>query len=41
MYFTALEHGVFTVDYWDTRNSIGTISAAPDGATDYGDRGLR
>ena len=40
MYFTALETGVFTVDYWDTRNGMGTVSTAPDGATDYGDGGL-
>jgi hypothetical protein len=37
---TALENGAFTVDYWDTRNGIGTVSTAPDGATDYGDGGL-
>jgi Cellulose binding domain/Fibronectin type III domain len=39
-YFTALENGAFTVDYWDTRNGMGTVSTAPDGATDYGDGGL-
>ncbi|NUR31120.1 MAG: alpha-L-arabinofuranosidase, partial [Catenulispora sp.] len=39
-YFTALEHGVFTVDWWNTHNGVGTISTAPDGATDYGDGGL-
>ncbi len=40
VYFTALENGAFTVDYWDTRNGMGTVSTAPDGATDYGDGGL-
>jgi hypothetical protein len=39
-YFTALEQGVFTVDWWNTHNGVGTISTAPDGATDYGDGGL-
>jgi hypothetical protein len=39
-YFTALENGVFTVDYWDTRNGMGTVDTAPDGATDYGDGGM-
>jgi hypothetical protein len=39
-YFTALESGAFTVDYWDTRNGMGTVTTAPDGATDYGDGGL-
>ena len=39
-YFTALENGAFTVDYWDTRNGMGTVSTAPDGATDYGDGGI-
>jgi hypothetical protein len=39
-YFSALENGVFTVDYWDTRNGMGTIDTAPDGATDYGDGGM-
>jgi hypothetical protein len=39
-YFTALENGVFTVDWWDTRNGEGTVSTAPDGATDYGDEGI-
>jgi hypothetical protein len=39
-YFTALENGVFNVDWWDTRNGEGTISTAPDGATDYGDEGI-
>ena len=40
VYLTALENGVFTVDWWDTRNGMGTISTAPDGATDYGDGGM-
>jgi hypothetical protein len=40
VYFTALENGAFTVDYWDTRNGMGTVSTAPDGATDYGDGGM-
>ncbi|MFF0463225.1 cellulose binding domain-containing protein [Streptomyces mexicanus] len=39
-YFTALESGVFTVDWWNTHNGVGAISTAPDGATDYGDMGL-
>jgi hypothetical protein len=39
-YFTALENGVFNVDWWDTRNGEGTVSTAPDGATDYGDEGI-
>jgi hypothetical protein len=39
-YFTALENGVFNVDWWDTRNGEGAISTAPDGATDYGDEGI-
>jgi hypothetical protein len=38
-YMTALENGVFTVDWWDTHNGPGTVSTAPDGATDYGDWG--
>ncbi|MGW4637135.1 cellulose binding domain-containing protein [Sphaerisporangium sp. NPDC004334] len=40
VYFTALENGVFTVDYWDTRNGMGEVSTAPDGTTSYGDGGL-
>ncbi len=40
VYFAALENGVFTVDYWDTRNGMGEISTAPDGTTSYGDGGL-
>jgi hypothetical protein len=42
VYFTALESGVFNVDYWDTRNGMpeDNITTAPDGATDYGDGGM-
>jgi hypothetical protein len=39
-YMTALENGVFTVDWWDTHNGPSAISTAPDGATDYGDGGV-
>jgi hypothetical protein len=39
-YLTALENGVFTVDWWDTHNGPNTISTAPDGATDYNDYGV-
>ncbi len=39
-YLTALENGVFTVDYWDTHNGLTAISTAPDGATDFGDEGV-
>jgi hypothetical protein len=39
-YLTALENGVFTVDWWDTHNGPTAISTAPDNATDYGDEGL-
>ncbi|MFC4034412.1 cellulose binding domain-containing protein [Streptomyces polygonati] len=39
-YFTALQSGVFTVDWWDTHNGAQQISTAPDGATDYGDWGV-
>jgi Cellulose binding domain/Fibronectin type III domain len=39
-YLTALENGVFTVDWWDTHNGPTSISAAPDGATDYNDWGI-
>jgi hypothetical protein len=39
-YMDALENGVFTVDWWDTHNGPGTISTAPDGATDYDDWGV-
>ncbi|WP_377268444.1 cellulose binding domain-containing protein [Peterkaempfera sp. SMS 1(5)a] len=36
---TALESGVFTVDWWDTHNGAGAISTV-DGETDYGDMGM-
>jgi hypothetical protein len=39
-YFTALQNGAFTVDWWDTRNGETSVSTAPDGATDYGDEGI-
>jgi len=39
-YLTALENGVFTVDWWDTHNGPTAISTAPDGATDYQDWGI-
>ena len=39
-YLTALENGVFTVDWWDTHNGPAAISTAPDGATDYDDWGI-
>jgi hypothetical protein len=39
-YLTALENGVFNVDWWNTHNGPTKISTAPDGATDYGDGGL-
>jgi len=39
-YFTALENGVFTMDWWDTRNGETSVSTAPDGATDFGDEGV-
>ena len=39
-YLTSLENGVFTVDWWDTHNGATAISAAPDGATDFGDEGV-
>ncbi|HEY3749941.1 MAG TPA: cellulose binding domain-containing protein [Pseudonocardiaceae bacterium] len=39
-YFTALEHGVFTVDWWDTHNGGTSVSTAPDGATDFDDFGV-
>ncbi|MEU3459393.1 cellulose binding domain-containing protein [Streptomyces sp. NPDC006733] len=39
-YLTALQSGVFTVDWWDTHNGATQISTAPDGATDYGDWGI-
>jgi hypothetical protein len=42
VYFSALENGVFTVDYWDTRNGMpdNGVTTAPDGTTSYGDGGL-
>jgi hypothetical protein len=42
VYFTALENGVFNVDYWNTRNGMpeDNMTTAPDGATDYGDGGM-
>jgi hypothetical protein len=39
-YLTALENGVFTVDWWDTHNGPTAISTAPGGATDYDDWGI-
>ncbi|MET8948387.1 hypothetical protein ABZX30_33875 [Streptomyces sp. NPDC004542] len=36
---TALENGVFTVDWWDTHNGVGSISTV-NGETDYGDMGM-
>jgi hypothetical protein len=39
-YLTALENGVFTLDYWDTHNGLTSVSTAPDGATDFGDEGV-
>ncbi|MEW1862024.1 cellulose binding domain-containing protein [Streptomyces sp. NPDC088194] len=39
-YLTALESGVFTVDWWDTHNGPQAISTAPDGATDFDDYGI-
>lgn len=39
-YFTALEHGVFNVDWWDTHNGGNAVSTAPDGATDFNDWGV-
>jgi len=42
LFFTALENGAFTVDYWDTRNGTdcSNITTAPDGAKDPGDGGM-
>lgn len=37
-YLTWLENGVFTVDWWNTHNGIGTVSTS-DGGTDYNDFG--
>ena len=39
-YMTALENGVFTVNWWDTHNGATSIGVAPDGATDYDDWGV-
>ncbi|HEX4701534.1 MAG TPA: cellulose binding domain-containing protein, partial [Pseudonocardiaceae bacterium] len=39
-YFTALENGVFTVDWWDTHNGATALSTAPDGAVDFKDYGI-
>ncbi|WP_406099783.1 cellulose binding domain-containing protein [Streptomyces sp. NBC_01013] len=36
---TALENGVFTVDWWNTHNGAGQITTV-DGETDYGDMGM-
>ncbi|RKE17763.1 cellulose binding domain-containing protein [Streptomyces sp. TLI_171] len=36
---TALENGVFSVDWWDTHNGAGAITAV-GGETDYGDMGM-
>ncbi|MGW4695058.1 cellulose binding domain-containing protein [Kitasatospora cineracea] len=36
---TALENGVFTVDWWDTHNGVGPITTVGD-ETDYGDMGM-
>ncbi|MFK0192204.1 cellulose binding domain-containing protein [Kitasatospora sp. NPDC090308] len=36
---TALENGVFSVDWWDTHNGAGPITTV-NGETDYGDMGL-
>jgi hypothetical protein len=38
-YSGLLAAGVFTVDWWDVRNGIGTVSTVA-GQTDYGDLGL-
>jgi hypothetical protein len=38
-YSGLLANGVFTVDWWDVRNGIGTVSTVA-GQTDYGDFGL-
>ena len=39
-YMTALQNGVFTVNWWDTHNGATSIGVAPDGATDYDDWGV-
>ncbi|MGW4807905.1 cellulose binding domain-containing protein [Kitasatospora sp. NPDC004272] len=36
---TALENGVFNVDWWDTHNGVGPITTV-GGETDYGDMGM-
>jgi hypothetical protein len=38
-YMTALENGVFTVEWWNTHNGTGQITTV-DGETDYGDMGM-
>ncbi|GGL09686.1 alpha-L-arabinofuranosidase [Sphaerisporangium melleum] len=38
-YATLLANGVFTVDWWNTRNGIGAVKEV-EGHTDYGDFGL-
>ncbi|GAA2215548.1 cellulose binding domain-containing protein [Nonomuraea monospora] len=38
-YATLLANGVFTVDWWNVHNGIGTVSEV-EGHTDYGDFGL-
>ncbi|MFJ7150131.1 cellulose binding domain-containing protein [Streptomyces sp. NPDC100445] len=38
-FMTALENGVFTVDWWNTHNGAGQITDV-DGETDYGDMGM-
>ncbi|MET9444308.1 cellulose binding domain-containing protein [Streptomyces sp. NPDC006610] len=38
-FMTALENGVFTVEWWDTHNGPGRITTV-DGETDYGDMGM-
>ncbi|WP_435612578.1 cellulose binding domain-containing protein [Streptomyces sp. bgisy159] len=38
-FMTALENGVFTVDWWNTHNGVDRITTV-DGETDYGDMGM-
>ncbi|MFF9090906.1 cellulose binding domain-containing protein [Streptomyces sp. NPDC014991] len=38
-FMTALENGVFTVDWWNTHNGAGRTTTV-DGETDYGDMGM-
>ncbi|WP_330237604.1 cellulose binding domain-containing protein [Streptomyces sp. NBC_00525] len=38
-FMTALENGVFNVDWWNTHNGIDRITTV-DGETDYGDMGM-